>query len=201
MTERQRLARELHDAVTQSLYSISFLAKASRNFAHSGEWEQVEQYLGTLQDTAQQALKEMRLLIYELLPTSFEQQGLASVLRHRLESVEQRAGVDVEFLATGSFDLPTEVQFDIYRIAQESLNNILKHAAATTVKVQLVASEHGLEMTIEDNGTGFDPQQTSAGMGLDSMQNRADKLGGILTINSDPELGTLVKLTIEKVRS
>jgi PAS domain S-box-containing protein len=201
MTERQRLARELHDAVTQSLYSISFLAKASQNFAHSGELEQVEQYLGTLQDTAQQALKEMRLLIYELLPTSLEQQGLASVLRHRLESVEQRAGIEVEFLTTGSFDLPTEVQFDIYRIAQEAINNTLKHASATTVKVHLVGSEHGLEMTIEDNGTGFDPQETSGGMGLDSMNNRADKLGGKLTITSDPGQGTLVKLTIDEVMS
>ena len=201
MTERQRLARELHDAVTQSLYSISFLAKASRNFAQSGEWEQVEQHLGSLQDTAQQALKEMRLLIYELLPTSFEQQGLESVLRHRLESVEQRAGVEVEFLATGSFNLPAEVQFDIYRIAQESLNNILKHAAATEVKVQLVGSEYGLEMTIEDNGTGFDPHQTSGGIGLDSMNDRADKLGGKFTINSDPGQGTRVKLTIDEVRS
>ena len=140
-------------------------------------------------------------MIYELLPTSFEQQGLESMLRHRLESVEQRAGVEVEFLATSSFNFPAEVQVDIYRIAQESLNNILKHAAATAVKVQLVGCGHGLEMTIEDNGTGFDPQQTSGGIGLDSMNDRADKLGGKLTIDSDPGQGTQVKLTIDEVRS
>ena len=201
MAERQRLARELHDAVTQSLYSITFLAKASRNFANSREWEQAKQHLGNLQDTAQQALKEMRLLIYELLPTSLEEQGLTSLLRHRLESVEQRAGVEVEFLATGSFDLPTEVQLDVYRIAQEALNNILKHAAATKVKVQMFGSEQGLEMTIEDNGAGFDPQQISGGLGLDSMLKRAEKLGGVLTITSDPGRGTLVRLTMDEVKS
>jgi PAS domain S-box-containing protein len=200
MTERQRLARELHDAVTQALYSISFLAKASRNFARSGEWEQVEKNLGSLQDTTQQALKEMRLLIYELMPDSIEQQGLENVLRQRLESVEQRAGVEVEFITSGSFNLPTEVQFDIFRIAQESLNNILKHAAATEVKVHLIGSGQGLELTIEDNGAGFDLTGTSGGMGLDSMKDRTDKLGGTLTIRSKPHQGTLVKLTIDEVR-
>jgi signal transduction histidine kinase len=199
MSERQRLARELHDAVTQSLYSLSFLAKASQNYTRAGEWKQVEQHLDILQDTAQQALKEMRLLIYELMPATLEQQGLASGLRQRLESVEQRAGVEIEFTATGSFDLPTEVQFDIYRIAQEALNNTLKHAAATTVKVKLVGTDHGLEMTIEDNGIGFDPQQISGGMGLDSMRKRTDKLGGTLAITSSPKRGTLVKLTIDEV--
>jgi hypothetical protein len=124
---------------------------------------------------------------------------LASGLRQRLESVEQRAGVEIEFTATGSFDLPTEVQFDIYRIAQEALNNTLKHAAATTVKVKLVGTDHGLEMTIEDNGIGFDPQQISGGMGLDSMRKRTDKLGGTLAITSSPKRGTLVKLTIDEV--
>jgi PAS domain S-box-containing protein len=200
MTERQRLARELHDAVTQSLYSLSFLAKASRNFARNHQWEQVEQHLETLQDTAQQALKEMRLLIYELLPTSIEQQGLVSVLRHRLESVEQRAGIDVEFRTSGTVELPLNVQFDIYRIAQEALNNILKHANASQVSVELLATQHGLEMTITDNGTGFDQAQAYGGIGLDSMRERAEKLRAELFIKSFPGKGTHLKLILAEVR-
>jgi PAS domain S-box-containing protein len=197
--ERQRLARELHDSVTQSLYSLSFIAKASRNFAREGQWDRVEEYLVTVQETAQQALKEMRLLVFELMPTSLEEMGLVDVLQQRLNFVERRSGVDTEVIAEGHFDLPMRFQVSMYRIAEEALNNILKHAGATQVVVRLCESGNRVEMEIEDNGAGFDPERIVGGMGIANMYERAETLNGELSIVSEFDKGTKVKLVISEV--
>jgi signal transduction histidine kinase len=197
--ERQRLSRELHDAVTQSLYSLSFLAKASSNFAHSGMWDQATEHLTTIQETAQQALKEMRLLIFELLPLSLEHQGLIEILRDRLSSVEQRSGVQTELSTEGNFELHTDILLGLFRVAQEALNNTLKHASASLVKVRLLRKDDQVELMIEDNGKGFDPEQSPGGMGINSMRQRAEKLGGTLSIKSDLGQGTKVTLVIDEV--
>jgi signal transduction histidine kinase len=197
--ERQRLARELHDAVTQSLYSLSFIAKASRNLAKVGQWDQVEKHLLTVQEMAQQSLKEMRLLVYELMPSSLEEQGLVEVLQQRLDFVEDRSGVETEIVAEGTFDLPSHVQVGIYRIAQEALNNTLKHSAATQVVVRLSDKGNRVKLVIEDNGTGFDPERTIGGMGLANMRERARNLGGELSVESSIGGGTKVRLIIDEV--
>jgi signal transduction histidine kinase len=197
--ERQRLARELHDSVTQSLYSLSFIAKASRNFAREGQWDRVEEYLLTVQETAQQALKEMRLLVYELMPASLEELGLVDVLQQRLNFVERRSGIDTKVIAEGHFDLPLRYQVSLYRIAEEALNNILKHAGATQVVVRLHESGNLVEMEIEDNGVGFDPEHTVGGMGIANMYERAETLNGELRIESELDKGTKVKLVISEV--
>jgi signal transduction histidine kinase len=148
---------------------------------------------------AQQSLKEMRLLVYELMPSSLEEQGLVEVLQQRLDFVEDRSGVETEIVAEGTFDLPSHVQVGIYRIAQEALNNTLKHSAATQVVVRLSDKGNRVKLVIEDNGTGFDPERTIGGMGLANMRERARNLGGELSVESSIGGGTKVRLIIDEV--
>ncbi len=197
--ERQRLARELHDAVIQSLYSLLFLAKAAGNFAASGKWGQARHNLVAVQESAQKVLKEMRLLVYELLPASLQERGLVGILQHRLRAVEQRSGMETHFGAEGNIELPSALQLGIYRIAQEALNNVLKHASASEVSLHLSRDGQRVEMEIEDNGNGFNVNDSSAGMGLQSMRERAEALGGVLRITSKIGAGTSVQLVIEEL--
>jgi signal transduction histidine kinase len=198
MDERHRLARELHDAVTQSLYSLMLFAEAGRDSARAGEAALVEDYLDRLGVTAQQALKEMRLLVYELYPLALKQAGLVEALEQRLEAVERRAGVEPELVIGDRLQLPAPVEADLYRIAQEALNNVLKHSAATKVTVRLGTIGDGLAyLEVRDNGRGFSPGGAgrSAGIGLISMRERAQNLGGSLQITSSPDQGTTVRVT------
>src|SRR5262249_46946983 len=133
LQERQRLARELHDSVTQSLYSLTLLAEAGRRLAEAGELEHVKGCLSRVGETAQQSLKEMRLRVYELRPSALEQDGLVRALRQRLETVEKRAGIQAHLLVEGGWDMPPSQEAELYRIAVEALNNTLKHAQAANV--------------------------------------------------------------------
>jgi len=190
--ERQRLARDLHDSVTQYLYSLTFLAKAIKNYVEMKNWDQVHANMEKVQNTSLQALKEMRLLVYELLPASFEEQGLMEIIRQRLNAVEQRAGVEVELYAEGDFVVPVSDQYHLFQIIQEALNNSLKHAHASRVTIKILTTREKIELYVDDNGQGFDTEQSSEGMGLGNMQERANKLGGHLSISSNPERGTRV---------
>jgi signal transduction histidine kinase len=196
--ERARLARELHDAVTQSLYSLTLFAEAGIELAENGEPEAVRHNFVRIGETALQALKEMRLLVYELRPTALKQGGLVGALHERLNAVEGRVNVTARLIADDLVDLPTRVEEGLYRIAQEALNNILKHAAATSVTIYLREKNGRIELEIVDDGTGFDPDQTNGpgGMGLDNMRIRAKKLGGSLTIHSEPGGGTKITAAI-----
>ncbi len=197
MRERQRLARELHDSVTQALYSLTLLAEAARRMAGSGELRQAQEPLYRLNAIAQQALKEMRLLVYELRPLVLKREGLVGALQHRLDAVEGRAGVEARLLVHGEVKLPSEVEEALYRIAQEALNNALKHAAASAVIVTIHAEEQAAEIEVVDDGTGFDPQTANAGggMGLTTMRERAEKMGARLEVESAPGQGTTVKVS------
>lgn len=194
LEERQRLARELHDSVTQSLYSLTLLAEAGRRLARARDVERVESYLGRLGETAQQALKEMRLLVYELRPLELEREGLVGALQQRLDAVEKRAGVKASLRVEGELDLPVAVESELYRVASEALNNALKHAAATTITISLRALEAGVEMTVQDNGRGFEVEalEDHGGLGLTSMYERVERLGGTLSIESASGVGTRV---------
>ncbi len=196
--ERHRLARELHDSVTQSLYSATLMAEAGRRLAASGDFERVEQYLGRLGETSQQALKEMRLLVYELRPLELEREGLIGALRQRLDAVERRAGVETKLLFDEALKLPAHLEEELYRVAQEALNNALKHSAATLVTASLVANGECVELTVDDNGRGFDSDaaRNSGGMGLVSIRERMEMLGGSLDICSAPGEGTRIKVSV-----
>jgi PAS domain S-box-containing protein len=198
LQERQRLARELHDSVTQSLYSLTLLAEAGRRLAEAGNWGRVQTYLGRLGQTAQQSLKEMRLLVYELRPLALAQEGLVGALQQRLDTVEGRAGVEARLFVEGALQLPAAVEDGLYRIAQEALNNALKHAAATCTTVRIRAEADRVELQVTDNGCGFDPAALNdkGGLGLNNLRERAANLKGVLSISSSPGQGTTVKAQI-----
>lgn len=154
LEERQRLARDLHDSVTQSLYGLTLFTQASREWAAAGDLERVESQLARIAETAQQALKEMRLLVYELRPFNLQSEGIVSALNRRLDSVERRAGVDARLLAEVEGDLPPIVEETLYRIAQEALANALKHAHASRVSVHLHTRDGWAKLEVVDDGMG-----------------------------------------------
>jgi PAS domain S-box-containing protein len=203
MEERLRLARELHDSVTQSLYSLTLFAEAGMDSARAADLKQVQHYLDRMGETALQALKGMRLLIFESRPLALGQEGLVGALRQRLEAVERRAGVETQLLAETPFELPAHVETGLYRVAQEALNNVLKHSAATRVTVRIDADDDGLLLEVIDNGQGFELGSVGdqGGMGLASMRERVEKLEGSLQIVSKPGHGTSIEVAIPWARS
>jgi nitrate/nitrite-specific signal transduction histidine kinase len=199
MAERQRLARELHDSLIQSLYSLTLLTEGGRRLAASGRLESATGYFTDLWEIARQSLKEMRLLIYELRPIALESAGLVGAIQQRLDAVEGRAGVEARLLLDGELEFPPLVEEALYRIAQEALNNALKHAAATMLTVRLETRGGQISLQIQDNGRGFDLEEAnqSGGLGMSSMRERAEQMGGELTIQTNPENGTVVQVTVE----
>ncbi|NJN94428.1 MAG: PAS domain S-box protein [Anaerolineales bacterium] len=196
--ERERLARELHDSVTQSLYSLNLLAAAGLTMIEGEEWEAIQYNFSRIGEMAQQALKEMRLLVYELRPLDLEQEGLVGALHRRLSTVEGRAQITARLVADELPRLSSPVETALYRIAQEALNNALKHAAATAITVSLQLEGEQVVLEIADNGIGFDPDASGAheGVGLASMAERIAPLGGTLELRSTPEAGTRVIATV-----
>ena len=192
--ERTRLARELHDSVTQLLYSVTLYAEAAAELLDSGETETAAGHLRDLRDTAQEALREMRLLIFELHRPALGQGGLAAALQARLDAVETRGGMHAELLVEGSEQIPRPVQAELYNIAQEALNNALKHAHANSVRIHLRFGDAETEMQISDDGVGFEPavDGMGGGFGIPGMQERSQKIGGTLQIDSAPGKGTSV---------
>ncbi len=196
--ERRRLARDLHDSVTQSLYSLTLFAEAGHRLLRSGEIERVDKYLERLNQTAQDALKEMRLLLYELRPWALESGKLVETIQHRLDAVERRSGLTAHLITTPLPALPPRFEDNLYHIMLESLNNALKHAFATAVTIELCADEHSIHLDVIDNGAGFDHAAAlqSGGMGLTNMRERAEELGGTFTIESTTMSGTTVRACI-----
>lgn len=194
LEERNRLARDLHDSVTQSLYSLTLFAEASQRLVNSGDTRRANDYLTQVGETAQQALKEMRLLVYELRPVALEEVGLVGALQQRLDAVEGRAGVETQLLVNDVVELPPTVEEALYRIAQEALNNTLKHANASTVTVRIAIESDQVRLSIADNGDGFDrlAVASSGGLGLRSMRERCEGLGASLEIVSNEGAGTQV---------
>jgi PAS domain S-box-containing protein len=200
LQERQRLARELHDSVTQALYSLVLMTEATRRLLMLEQTERLATFLGRIAETAQQVLKEMRLLVYELRPTVLARDGLISAVRQRLQTVEGRAGVDAQLLVTGNAYIPEQIEGELYRVAQEALNNSLKHSGATSVVVRLDLQPASACLKITDNGRGFEVEKLGeGGMGLTSMKERAHRLGGRLDLTSVAGQGTTVCLEIPLV--
>ena len=201
MRERQRLARDLHDTVTQSLYSLSLMAEAARRLALAGDRKATIDYIVRLGELAQQSLKEMRLLVYESRPTALEKDGLAGAIEARLDAVERRSGIQARLSVGLDDELSADIQTQLFRVAEEALNNALKHASATEVQVLIRSSNGTATLEIGDNGRGFDPAETvmTGGLGLISMQERLEKLGGRFELISEPGLGTTVRVNLDQL--
>ena len=196
LEERQRLARDLHDSVTQSLYSLSLFSRAGREAAEDGDVDRLKFSLKELEQNTQLALHEMRLLLYELRPADLEQGGLIPAIEMRLNSVERRVGLQLEVQLDKSLDLPQSDEVELYRIIVEALNNVVKHAAATHLTLQLTQANGWLNLRISDNGMGFDPARTEGGMGLQNIRERIARLDGRLSISSKPGSGTNLEAVI-----
>ncbi|MCK4817335.1 sensor histidine kinase, partial [bacterium] len=147
-------------------------------------------------ETIQQSLKEMRLLIYELRPSILSNVGLLEALQHRLDTVEKRAGIITSFKCT-IIDQPSAItETELYGIAQEALNNVLKHSGADSVSISLTQLNQEIILEITDDGLGFQLQESpaSGGFGISSMKERAEKIGGRVEITSKPDRGTRIKV-------
>ncbi|MCO5185431.1 MAG: GAF domain-containing protein [Anaerolineae bacterium] len=198
LEERQRIARELHDSVTQALYGVTLYSQAASGQLAQGHPDRAADHLEELQDTAQEALAEMRLLIHELRPPLLAEEGLAAALQARLQSVEGRAGLQTTFKVVASADFPVEqrlpkpIEQGLYRIGQEALNNTLKHARAAHIDVLLRLDPRRVVLEIRDDGIGFDPALAAegGGAGLIGMAQRAVEMGGQFTIDSSVQQGT-----------
>ena len=199
LEERQRLGRELHDSVTQSLYGINLYSEAALGQFDAGQSDRVRQYLGDIQTTAQESLADMRLLIYELRPPVLEREGLVAALQNRLYSVEDRAGLKSTLKSNLEERLPAVVEEGLYRIAHEALNNTLKHANAKNVQVSILRESGLVTMEVADNGVGFDPDtaRRAGRLGLISMQERAALQNWKFEVDSRPGMGTKVRVEVK----
>jgi len=199
MEERQRLARELHDSVTQALYGISLYAEAASGQFTRNQLDKVQQYLTDIKNTAQESLADMRLMIYELRHPLLEKEGLVSILQARLYSVEKRAGINAVLEGALQQRLPSAVEQGLYRIANEALNNALRHAHARNIRVSLLQEGPSIILEVADDGVGFAPS-TAGGqgrLGLTTMRERALAEGWDLSIDSAPGRGTRIKIVAE----
>ena len=199
MEERSRLARELHDSVSQSLYSLTLFAETGRQLVEKGDLENLRQCFSEIVSSSQVILKEMRLLMFDLRPSALEEEGLLRALQKRLDSVEQRSGVKALLHVEGEAKLSPVIEEGIYRIVQEALNNSLKYSSARRVTVNIHFAPGEIEMQVSDDGEGFIVEDVlqRGGMGLINMQERAAKLGGNLIISSTPGKGTDIKFSLK----
>jgi len=201
LEERQRLARELHDSVTQTMYSVNLYADATKMALDAKKIDTVEAHLQELRTLTREAMLDMRLLIFELHTPVVEKEGLATAINTRLEAVETRAGIDTTLRVHGNEGrLPLAYEEELYRIAQEGLNNVVKHARATKVVIDLFFTPEALTLRLQDNGSGFDPQQVRnhGGMGLPGITERVARLGGDLKLRSAPGEGTTILVTVAR---
>lgn len=198
LEERQRLARELHDSVSQSIYSLTLFARSAREAAEDRDAARLIPNLTDIEATALHTLLEMRLLLYELRAPLLEREGLAQAIDSRLNLVERRSGIAVNYeLSPAQLELPKTVEVELYQLAIEALNNIVRHAGAGAVTIRLQAANGRVQLEINDDGCGFDPRQRAGGFGLTGMQERVDRLGGKFEIRSAPGQGTNISIEVE----
>lgn len=191
--ERNRLARELHDSVAQTLYGLTLQSEAAARKLAAGQLEKVADDLQFFRSSAQQTLQETRLLIFELRPSILDEVGLAAALRARLDAVEGRSGIACRLDLEDVEGLPSPAETALYRIALEALNNVLKHAQARNVTLSLSSPGKTVCLEIADDGVGFDLESgAQQGYGLQGMRERAEQLGGSLTVQSVRDEGTRV---------
>jgi signal transduction histidine kinase len=196
--ERNRLARDLHDAVTQRLFGVVLTAEAALTLlerdpaAARAEVERVR-------ELAQGAMEELRAVVFELRPPALEAEGLVPTLRKHVEVLRRVHARPIGLEVRGTPRLPADADGEVFRIAQEALQNALRHSAAERIDVRLEARNGRLRLAVSDDGVGFDadaPALRARRLGLTSMEERARSLGGRLEIASQPGEGTTVSLEV-----
>ena len=195
LEERQRLARDLHDSVNQSLFSAGLIAEVLPRLWERNQTE-ARRSLEDLRSLTRGAQAEMRALLAELRPTTLTDTELGDLLRMLGAAFTARTNVPVTETVRGGGSLPAETQVALYRICQEALNNIAKHAKAHQVEIDLRHTPRGVELHIRDNGRGFVTSEviTSDHYGLGMMRERAEAVGAELTVTSQPGKGTEIAI-------
>jgi signal transduction histidine kinase len=196
--ERQRLARELHDSVTQSLYSIGMVAQASLRLLQQGQESRLSESIHYIHQLSQMALAEMRERVYDLHPTVLKDKDLVETLKGYCDMLSTQYGLTIDFMATKGLKFSVYQRENLYYIAREALWNVVKHAGPTRVKVQLEKKTDQIVLSIVDQGPGFalPAAQRSEMMGLRSMEERAKLLRGSFKIHSEAETGTQIIVQI-----
>jgi hypothetical protein len=204
--ERRRIAREIHDGLGQMLTAIKFNLEILEDMIAVGKDER--ERIDDMKNLLDSVMKEAREISYKLMPSVLEDFGLAPALQLLSEQFSNRTEVKVQFQAHGINDrLDPNLEIGLYRIAQESLNNVSKHAEASEVNLQIIRHSTGIRLVIEDNGKGLAAQQSiirttgKGGMGLPGMRERASTIGGVLTIDSTPNNGTLIAVEVPIIKS
>jgi signal transduction histidine kinase len=204
VAERNRLALELHDAVSQKLFSLVLTAEAAAT-QYDRDPAAARTQLERLRSLSREALEELRSLILGLRPPELARDGLAATLRRQAEMLERVHGVPIELSTEGSLDrepaLGPDAELDILRIANEALHNAVRHAGAQRVTVRVSTEPGTLVLEVSDDGAGFDPgrpELRARHLGLTSMEERARELGGNLEIRSRPGTGTTVRLELPR---
>jgi signal transduction histidine kinase len=198
LSERQRLLRDLHDSVSQKLYGLVALTEAAQAGIEAGSQIAPLQVLTRIGENARQAVKEMRLFLYEMQPIDLKD-GLVSSLHHRLAAVEGRADIKAGLVADENIQLGKDMEIALYYIAQEALNNILRHAHARNVSVSLKQTRQNVTLETIDDGIGFDMKKIdNAGLGLKNMKERAEQVNGKFKITSRVNKGTKISVTVSR---
>ena len=192
--ERNRLANELHDTISQTLWSVSLISERLPAI-----WEKDQDKgrvsLATVHQLAQTALEEMRLLLMELRPSSLIDAKLGDLIRQVAEIVGKRIGLNIVVRIEKQDTLTPEVHFALYRVVQEALNNIARHALASHIEIEFNSDGGHVDLAIQDDGIGFEPQNIGPShLGLSIMKDRVKSIGGRLETISHKGEGTLIKV-------
>ena len=204
MEERARLARELHDSVTQSLFSTMLHARAAQMALQRMDLDRsgaLGRSIAQVSELTRGALAEMRVLIFELRPDALAEEGLVAALRKHADALHARVGLIVEVEAPAErLPLADTTEEHLYRLALEALHNVVKHARANYAWVRLELDHSGaLTLDITDDGVGFDPAIVQPGhLGLGTMAERAARAGGGAEIRTAPGCGTTVRVAIPR---
>lgn len=200
-SERKRIARELHDETGQALTAIGLGLRAIAHNVHK-DGEKALRNVRQLEGLVTRSLDELRRLISDLHPTHLDDLGIAAALRWYAGEVQARAPLKVEVTVEGeACSFPTPIEIGLFRIAQEALTNVIKHADATEASVRLLYEEDCATLLVQDNGCGFDPQilaldASRPSWGLAGMEERANELGGKLELTTAPGIGTSVEVVV-----
>lgn len=194
--ERNRLARELHDAVAQKLFGVVLAAESGAALLDR-DVERAGAQLQLVRELAREAMEELRSVIVHLRPAALEVQGLAVALGKHVDVLRRTHGREIGLDIRGDAPVSVHIEADVFRIAQEALHNALRHAAAHNIDVRLRYEADGLQLSVIDDGAGFDPHEVrSTRLGLTTMAERARAAGGTLLIESSPGAGTTVRLEV-----
>ncbi|GFN33348.1 sensor histidine kinase [Paenibacillus xylaniclasticus] len=194
--ERQRLARELHDAVSQQLFAISMTATAVGRTMEK-DWERAKRQVELIEEMAAVAQSEMRALLLHLRPVHLDGKNLGEALQILVAELQQKTSMSINLVVEGEMMLDTQSEDHLFRIAQEAISNTLRHSKAQSMTIRLMGSGRQVQLTFVDDGVGFDVEERKhSSYGLLTMEERVHEMGGSFEIESKPGSGTMIEIWI-----